>query len=139
MSKHVRRCRQCPLDNQGSCSCRRIGGGCACSTCPICLRNLNNLVAKFRPGLVLGAGKYSTINLCASIMDYYITACSGDSGDAKLVAVTTTRALSLPLCHCRAWMLSNAANGKGHSMNMGRQHIAVCPSLLAATVALAPA
>ena len=96
-------------------------------------------MAKFRPGLVLGAGKYSTINLCASIMDYYITACSGDSGDAKLVAVTTTRALSLPLCHCRAWMLSNAANGKGHSMNMGRQHIAVCPSLLAAMVALAPA
>jgi hypothetical protein len=46
-------------------------------------------------------------------MDYYIIACSGDSGDAKLVAVTTTRALSLPLCHCRAWMLSNAANGKG--------------------------
>jgi hypothetical protein len=70
-------------------------------------------------------------------MEYYITACSGDSGDAKLAAVKTTRALSRPLCNCCAWMLFNAVNGKGHSMHMGRQHIEVCPSLLAAMVALA--
>lgn len=120
MSKHVCRCRQCSwITRTAACFCFGcVGRPCSCPAGPFCLGNLNNLVAKFRPGLVLGIGKYSTINLCASVLEYCITA-SGDSGDAKL---ETTWALSCPLCHCCAWMLSNAANGKYPSMHMvGRQ------------------